>query len=207
MGRLRACVICALLITCAVPWTPPVGARQAPAGIIVRLGGSVAKEPLDGRLLLLLSKDEAREPRLQVSATSLSSAQVFGIDVEGLEAGEERSFDAAVLGYPIESLRDVTPGEYTVQAYLDALLVETPCRAELARDGARGLHERDPSGGIGRACDTLVRLCCTDHGDPGIGRLRRGDCGIQGCGRERSGAYSDARHVAIDSIGAVAPQC
>ena len=53
-----------------------------------------------------------------MSATSLSSAQVFGLDVEGLKAGDERTFDAAVLGYPLESLSDLPPGEYTVQALL-----------------------------------------------------------------------------------------
>ena len=66
----------------------------------------------------MLSKDGASEPRFQVSATSLSSAQVFGIDVDGLKPGEERTFDATVLGYPLESLRDLPPGEYTVQALL-----------------------------------------------------------------------------------------
>jgi hypothetical protein len=53
-----------------------------------------------------------------VSATSLSSAQVFGVDVEGWKAGDEQSFGAGVLGYPLESLSDLPPGEYTVQALL-----------------------------------------------------------------------------------------
>ena len=92
--------------------------QPADWSIVVRLGASLAQEPLDGRLLLLLSKDGTREPRFQVSATSLSSAQVFGIDVEGLKAGDERTFDAAVLGYPLESLAELPAGEYTVQALL-----------------------------------------------------------------------------------------
>ncbi len=121
MGRLRACVVCALMVMSAAP----AGVRtsspaQASGSFVVRLAGSVAKQPLDGRLLLLLSRerDPAREPRFQVSATSLSSAQVFGIDVEALKAGDERTFDAGVLGYPLESLRELPPGEYTVQALL-----------------------------------------------------------------------------------------
>ena len=40
-----------------------------------------AKEPLDGRLLLLVSTDSAREPRFQISE-DLTTQQVFGIDVE-----------------------------------------------------------------------------------------------------------------------------
>ena len=45
---------------------------QSSAGITVRLGASVAKEAVDGRLLLLFAKDTSSEPRFQISATSLS---------------------------------------------------------------------------------------------------------------------------------------
>jgi Putative esterase len=118
MGRLRTGVFCALLMTCAATGAARIGSSaQAPAGIVVRLGGTVS-QALDGRLLLLISKDASSEPRFQVSSTSLSSAQVFGIDVEGWKAGDERTFDAAVLGYPLESLGDLPPGDYTVQALL-----------------------------------------------------------------------------------------
>lgn len=75
-------------------------------------------QPLDGRLLLLISKDESREPRFQLSETSLTSQQVFGIDVEGMKPGEGKFFDASVLGYPLESLSDLPAGTYTVQALL-----------------------------------------------------------------------------------------
>ena len=111
MGRLRTGLVCALLMASAAPAGVRSGsAAQASAGIVVRLGATVAKEALDGRLLLLLSKDGGREPRFQVSATSLSSAQVFGVDVDGLKPGEERTFDATVLGYPLESLARAAAG-------------------------------------------------------------------------------------------------
>jgi hypothetical protein len=87
--------------------------------IVVRLAPGVAgSERLDGRLLLLLSKDGSSEPRFQVTSTSLSSAQVFGIDVEAMAGGQERAFDAAVLGYPLESLSELAHGEYIAQALL-----------------------------------------------------------------------------------------
>ena len=58
MGRLRACAVCALLMTCAAPAGVRTGSpAQASGSFAVRLAGSVAKEPLDGRLLLLFSKD------------------------------------------------------------------------------------------------------------------------------------------------------
>ncbi len=111
----------ALLCAATVAWAIPVAVRTAPtarSGIVVRLGASAPANGFDGRLLLLVAKDDQREPRFQVTATSLSSAQVFGIDVEGMKTGEERTFDASVLGYPIESLDGLPPGEYTVQALL-----------------------------------------------------------------------------------------
>ena len=122
MRRLRSLVLrtllAAALLGIAVAGGPAGIAAQAPQGIVVRLGSAVTPQALDGRLMLFFSKDGASEPRSQVNATSLSSAQVFGIDVDALKPGEERTFDAAVLGYPIESLRDLPPGEYFVQALL-----------------------------------------------------------------------------------------
>jgi hypothetical protein len=109
--------VAALLTTCAAAAAVSRGAAQSSGTFLVRLDPALALQPLDGRLLLLIAKNEAREPRFQISATSLSSAQVFGIDVEGWR-GEERTFDASVLGYPLESLSALPPGEYVVQALL-----------------------------------------------------------------------------------------
>ena len=87
------------------------GSMQPAGGFAVRIASNLSKDALDGRLLLLVSKDAAREPRFQMNGTSPSSAQVFGIDVEGLKAGDDRVFDAAVLGYPLESLSELPPGD------------------------------------------------------------------------------------------------
>lgn len=75
------------------------------------------KEPLDGRVLLLVSTDSAREPRFQISE-DLNTQQVFGIDVEGLKPGQEAIVAADAFGYPVRSLAQVPRGEYTVQALL-----------------------------------------------------------------------------------------
>src|SRR5262245_7788429 len=125
MSRFRIGLLGALLMTLAAPAVTNVGSliraasrAQASGTVVVRLGANAAKDAVDGRLLLLFSKDPASEPRFQVSATSLSSAQIFGVDVDGLKAGDERTFDASVLGYPLESLSELQPGEYTVQGLL-----------------------------------------------------------------------------------------
>jgi hypothetical protein len=95
------------------------GAEPARLRVAVSYPESLAKGPLDGRLLLLLSTDASAEPRFQISDTDIAkSQQVFGIDVEGWKPGEAKSFDASVLGYPAESLGDVKAGRYHVQALL-----------------------------------------------------------------------------------------
>ena len=86
---------------------------------VVTVDPSLAKEPLDGRLLVLFSKDDRDEPRNQISDTSLDSQQVFGADVEGWTAGQERELPSDALGYPVEGLRDIPAGTYRVQALVN----------------------------------------------------------------------------------------
>ena len=76
-----------------------------------------SKESLDGRLLLLISTNNEKEPRFQISE-DLSTQQVFGIDVDGWQAGQTKVMDATAFGYPRRSLTQVPPGEYWVQALL-----------------------------------------------------------------------------------------
>jgi hypothetical protein len=74
-------------------------------------------QPLDGRLLLLLSTDPSEEPRMQINI-SPNTQMVFGIDVDGLAPDSIAVVDAEAYGYPVRSLRDVKPGEYYMQAVL-----------------------------------------------------------------------------------------
>jgi len=77
----------------------------------------LCKEPLDGRLLLMISSDGKAEPRFQIS-DGPDSQLIFGIDVEGLTPGEEAVIDADVFGYPLKSISDIPEGTYFVQALL-----------------------------------------------------------------------------------------
>ncbi len=72
-------------------------------------------QPLDGRMLLLLSTDPSAEPRMQISL-SPNTQMVFGVDVDSLPPGQIVTVDEQAYGYPVRSLRDVKPGEYFVQA-------------------------------------------------------------------------------------------
>jgi hypothetical protein len=75
--------------------------------------------PLDGRMLLLVSTDSSAEPRFQIS-DGVGTQQVFGVDVEGLQAGGEVVVDASTLGYPVRSLAELRSGEYWIQGLFHA---------------------------------------------------------------------------------------
>ncbi|HSN85496.1 MAG TPA: hypothetical protein VL025_02010, partial [Thermoanaerobaculia bacterium] len=112
MPRFALVLSFALLI---LALAPPL--RSEPVRFAVRFAAEQSREPLDGRLLLLLSNDDGDEPRFQIE-DSPASQLVFGLDVEGWKPGEEAVFEGDVLGYPLDRLRDVPPGTYRVQALL-----------------------------------------------------------------------------------------
>jgi hypothetical protein len=119
MTSLRFGALLALAGASAVAFSRPSGPPAAGGPrFVVTYPGKMSLEPLDGRLLLLVSTDEKDEPRNQISETSLTSQQVFGIDVNGWRPGQEAVFPAEVLGYPVESLAEVPAGTYRVQALL-----------------------------------------------------------------------------------------
>ncbi len=78
----------------------------------------VGAQPLDGRLLLLLSSDPSDEPRNQIDDTPRTQ-MVFGLAVDRWQPGQAAVVDAAAWGYPVRSLKDVPPGDYFVQAVLN----------------------------------------------------------------------------------------
>ena len=95
--------------------------------------------PMDGRVVLVISTTGTPEPRFSISE-GLNSQQMFGADAEG---ARNVSIDGATLGYPRRSLDEVPAGEYYVQAVLN--VYETFHRADghtvkLPMDQGEGQH-------------------------------------------------------------------
>ena len=112
----------------------------------LRIGISFPQEKsaasLDGRMLLLISKDGSKEPRFQFS-DGPKCQQAFGVDVNALSPGVDVVIDGSVLGYPVASLNDIPRGEYWVQGLLHRY--ETFHRADgytvkLPMDRGEGQH-------------------------------------------------------------------
>jgi hypothetical protein len=85
--------------------------------VLITYAAKYGNQPLDGRLLLLLSNNNRAEPRMQI-VDGPQTQLAFGIDVENWKTGESKTITATAFGYPIQSLAQVPPGEYYVQALL-----------------------------------------------------------------------------------------
>jgi hypothetical protein len=97
---------------------------------------------LDGRLLLLLSKDGTREPRFQISDAA-NTQMVFGVDAENWQPNSNQLVSVNAFGYPIEKLRDVPAGDYYVQALLhkyETFNLQTGHTVKLPMDRGEGQH-------------------------------------------------------------------
>ena len=74
-------------------------------------------EAHDGRVILILTPDGETEPRFQVRQ-QITGPQIFGVNVDGLAAGQSTRITAETLGFPAAEMSRVPAGEYNVQAVL-----------------------------------------------------------------------------------------
>jgi hypothetical protein len=108
---------------CLAPLTPLLAAQQPK---VPRAGPSFAvsfprersAEPLDGRVLLLVSTDSSKEPRFQIT-DGPETQLVFGVNVDRLPPDKPAVVGPPAFGYPLQSLRAIPPGRYWVQAVLN----------------------------------------------------------------------------------------
>lgn len=94
-----------------------LAAPAAAQAVRVQLAPGMAQAEYDGRVILIFSRSDKSEPRLQVER-GFQSAQIFGADVAGWRGGQSVTFTPGITGYPIADLRAVPAGSYTVQAVL-----------------------------------------------------------------------------------------
>ena len=69
---------------------------------------------MDGRMMVMLSKDDSTEPRFQIK-DGPDTQLLFGKDVEDWNARKAFQVGGDSYGYPIASLADIPSGEYTIQ--------------------------------------------------------------------------------------------
>jgi hypothetical protein len=105
--------------------TPRVAASQGAPHAATRLRFAVSfpaalsKQPLDGRIILVVSNNDRAEPRFENNVYRADTQLAFGIDVNDLKPGQDAIVDGKVFGYPLPSIGDIPPGDYWVQAVLN----------------------------------------------------------------------------------------
>jgi hypothetical protein len=119
----RLCLAAALATTIAAGLSAQAP-KPAPAAAVpgrtlrveITVPPSVRKEPVTGRVYFIVARTDEREPRLQIGRTG---TPFFGRDVENLKPGQAAVIDASDLGTPVASLKDLPPGDYVVQAFVN----------------------------------------------------------------------------------------
>src|SRR6201987_5778027 len=79
----------------------------------------LSASPMDGHILLIISKGDMPIAAGFGVQEGVESQQVFGVDVDAWQPGAVVRVDSSTLGYPLESLRELVPGEYSVLAVLN----------------------------------------------------------------------------------------
>jgi hypothetical protein len=92
--------------------------KRVPPGVRIEVSypADTHPGPITGRVFFMLSRSAEMEPRLQIGRTGVP---FFGRDVEKLKPGQAAIIDESDLGSPVESLRDIPPGEYFVQGFVN----------------------------------------------------------------------------------------
>ncbi len=96
--------------------TPAAHAQIAPTRFRVSFPAGAVGEPVTGRVYVMISRTDEREPRLQVGRTGIP---FFGHDVERLAPGAWATIDGRDLGYPVDSMAALPAGDYYVQGFVN----------------------------------------------------------------------------------------
>ncbi len=108
------CVLVSTIVAQGAPSKRPV----QPLRFEISFPIAQSATPLDGRVYLMISTNDRREPRFQINDEP-DTQQFFGIDVDALAPGAAAVVDRSALGYPGDSLEQVPAGDYYVQGLLN----------------------------------------------------------------------------------------
>lgn len=130
-----------LAFVAAAAWS---AAPQHSVEFDVMIDPAVRAEAADGRILILLSRTDKFSP-------GPTGTPVFGLNVDGLKPGAKAVVDEKALGHPVRSLRDIPPGDYYVQAWLNVYTTfkrSDGKRIKLHQDQGEGQNWRRSPGNL-----------------------------------------------------------
>jgi len=111
-----------LAVVFAFALLAPLWANAAVSGPLtfrISFDSAVRADPADGRAFVIVTTNADYDPRYQVYVAG--GVPFWGKDVSGVAPGQQMTIDtgADVYGYPFESIDELPPGDYTVQAFLN----------------------------------------------------------------------------------------
>lgn len=116
----------------------------------IQISPDLKQSVLDGRLLLLISANNLKEPRFQIN-DAVNTQIVFGKDVENWQTGTSQLVSEDAFGYPVERVNSIPAGDYYVQALLhkyETLHLKTGQTVKLPMDRGEGQHWNEAPGNI-----------------------------------------------------------
>ncbi len=135
--------------------------------ISVSFSDATSNESIDGRLILMFADNNDTEPRFQINP-GLKAQPVFGMNVEAMTAGKVEIFNEDIFGFPYESLSNIPPGEFWVQALLhvyETFNLSTGHSVKLPMDNGEGQQwHRSP----GNLYSKPVKIEVTEAGVPDV---------------------------------------
>ncbi len=75
--------------------------------------------PITGRVYVILTTNARREPRLQTGFDFATGIPIWGKNVYSLKPGEAAVIDDQVFGFPLKSIKEIPPGEYSIQGFVN----------------------------------------------------------------------------------------
>jgi hypothetical protein len=84
----------------------------------ISFASAARAEPVTGRVYLALSRTSSATST-PIQQTDETGVPLFGVDVSNLAAGAAAVIDADAFGYPVRSLKDIPPGEYWAQPFVN----------------------------------------------------------------------------------------
>ncbi len=103
-----------LLVCCK---TETSGTKGSDLEFAIQYSEENHEGPLTGRVYVMLAQSDQREPRFQVRR--VRGIPFWGQNVSGLNPGEAGVVNENSFGFPLQSIRDIPPGEYYVQGFIN----------------------------------------------------------------------------------------
>ena len=93
------------------------GAQEVPVPrVSISFAGGARNQPVTGMVYVALSRDNQRPP---IEQTGPNGVPLFSKYVEQLQPGASATLDGSDRGHPLESLRNVPPGVYWAQPFVN----------------------------------------------------------------------------------------